>query len=115
MGLWVSSDFRIHHFAYGFWILSASGYLALIFSGPRAKFLISLLFGLGLGLAFDEFSMWLELRGDDTARWNYDGMVIIISTMLIVVAMGPGLHFIKRHWPFREAAQPEEQKIQKRM
>jgi len=49
VGLWVSEDFRIHHFAYGFWILTASGYLALIFSGPRAKFLISLWFGSGFG------------------------------------------------------------------
>lgn len=99
-GLWVAEDFRIHHFAYGFWILTVSGYLALVFSGPRAKFLISLLFGLGLGLAFDEFAMWLKLSGDDSARWEYDGMVIITFAFLIILTVQPGVRFLTHHWPF---------------
>jgi len=55
----VEPGLRIHHFTYGFFILAGSGYLALIFNGPRAKYLISLLHGFGLGLAFDEFGMLL--------------------------------------------------------
>src|SRR3989338_6266639 len=47
---------RVHHYVYGFFVLAISGYLALIFNGPRAKYLISLLHGFGLGLAFDEFA-----------------------------------------------------------
>lgn len=113
VGLWVSKDFRIHHFAYGFWILTASGYLALIFSGPRAKFLISLLFGLGLGLAFDEFAMWLELRGDDTARQSYDGIVIICIIFLLLISIEPGVRFLEHHWPFSSKKLAAEHKARK--
>lgn len=108
VGLWITEDFRIHHFAYGFWIVTAAGYLALIFSGPRAKFLISLLFGFGLGLAFDEFAMWLKLREDDSARWEYDGMVIIISIFLLIVTLQPGIRFLAHHWPFSKSKLSEE-------
>src|SRR3989344_6334064 len=43
---------HVHHFAYGIFILAISGYLALIFDGPRGKYLVALLHGLGLGLTF---------------------------------------------------------------
>ncbi len=99
-GLIVSEDFRIHHYAYGFFILAAAGYLALIFSGPRAKFLIALLFGFGLGLSFDEFAMWLKLQGDDPARWEYDGVVIVSSFFFLILTVQPGIRFLVNHIPF---------------
>lgn len=91
---------RVHHFAYGFFILAAAAYLALIHTGPKAKYLISLLLGFGLGLAFDEFGMWLRLRDDDLARWNYDGFNIIISFFFLVLFARPGIRLLKRLWPF---------------
>ena len=51
-------DFRIHHYTWGIFVLAVSGYLALVFDRPRAKYLISLLHGFGLGLAFDEFATY---------------------------------------------------------
>ena len=91
---------HVHHFAYGFFVLAASSYLALVFSGPRAKFLISLLYGVGLGLAFDEFAMWIHMRVDDVARWQYDGAVVVGSIFLILITLQPGLKFLLHHWPF---------------
>ncbi|MBU1148473.1 hypothetical protein KKI23_00100, partial [Patescibacteria group bacterium] len=64
---------HVHHFAYGIFVLAISGYLALIFDGPRAKYLISLLHGFALGLTFDEYWFWIRLSDDDPARWSYDG------------------------------------------
>jgi hypothetical protein len=81
---WTDS-YRVHHFVYGFFILAISGYLALVFSGPRAKYLIALLHGLGLGLAFDEFGFWLKLTDDDPARWSYDGFAIIIGVLFVIL------------------------------
>lgn len=100
IGLFVGDGMRIHHYAYGFFILAAAGYLALVFSGPRAKFLIALLFGFGLGLSFDEFAMWLKLREDDVARWEYDGMVIVLSFIFLILTVQPGVNFVFNHWPF---------------
>lgn len=95
-----SPGLHVHHFAYGFFVLATSSYLALIFSGPRAKFLISLLYGTGLGMAFDEFAMWIHLREDDVARWQYDGLVVIGSIFFILITLQPGLRFLVHHWPF---------------
>ncbi len=95
-----SPGLHVHHFAYGFFVLAASGYLALIFSGPRAKFLISLLYGIGLGMAFDEFAMWIHLREDDVARWQYDGIVVVASIFFVLITLQPGIRFLTHHWPF---------------
>lgn len=92
---------RVHHFAYGFFILAIAGYLALIFNGPRAKYRIALLLGLGLGLAFDEFGMWLRLRDDDPARFSFDGFNVAVSFFFLILSARPGILFFKKHWPFR--------------
>lgn len=99
---------HVHHFAYGFGVLAVSGYLALIFSGPRAKFLISLLYGIGLGLAFDEFAMWIHLREDDVARWQYDGLVVVGSIFFLLLTLQPGTRFLMHHWPFTRKKLVEE-------
>lgn len=91
---------RVHHYTYGVFILSVAAYLALIHIGPRAKYLIALLMGFGLGLAFDEFGMWLRLRNDDIARWNYDGFNIVIGFFFLVLFARPGLKLLKKLWPF---------------
>ena len=94
------SDIHIHHFTYGFFILAASGYLAMVFDGPRAKYLIALLHGFGLGLSFDEFAMWLTLSDDDPARWSYDGFIIITGLIIFIMTARPGFKMLKEHFPF---------------
>jgi len=91
---------HVHHFAYGFFILAAAGYLALVFDSPKAKFNIALLHGLGLGLAFDEFGIWLHLSDDDPARFSYDGFMIVVGFILITLSAKKGLKMAKNHWPF---------------
>ncbi|MBI2065323.1 MAG: hypothetical protein HYT62_04725 [Candidatus Yanofskybacteria bacterium] len=95
---------HVHHFTYGFFILAVAGYLALIFSGPRAKYLIALLHGFGLGLAFDEFGMWLRLDDADKARFSYDGFIIIIGIFLIIISAKRGFRILIDHLPFIEKA-----------
>lgn len=95
------SGFHVHHFAYGFFILAVSGYLALIHNGPRAKFLIALLHGFGLGLAFDEFGIWLKLRDDDPTRWSYDGFLIVVGLFFIILSAKRGLKMLNKLRLFR--------------
>lgn len=97
----LSSGLHIHHFTYGFFILAAAGYLALIFNGPRSKYLIALLFGVGLGLAFDEFGMWLRLLDDDPIRWSYDGFNVVIGVLFLIISARSGARLIRFLWPFR--------------
>lgn len=91
---------RVHHYVYGFFVLAISGYLALIFNGPKAKYLISLLHGFGLGLAFDEFAFWLRLTDDDPARWSYDGFLIVMGLFFFIVSAKRGLKMLAFLWPF---------------
>jgi thiol:disulfide interchange protein len=67
---------HIHHYAYGIFILAVAGYLALIFVGDRARLWIALLYGLGLGLTFDEFGMWIDPPFVRGVRWNTTGLTI---------------------------------------
>src|SRR5437763_15765838 len=51
---------HVHHYVYGIFLITIAGYLALLFRGDRARPWIALLYGLGVGLTFDEFGMWLN-------------------------------------------------------
>lgn len=92
---------RVHHYVYGFFVLAISGYLALIFNDARAKYLISLLHGFGLGLAFDEFAFWLKLTDTDPARWSYDGFLIVMGLFFFIISAKRGLKMLEFLWPFR--------------
>ena len=94
-------DFRIHHFTWGIFVLAVSGYLALVFDEAGAKYLISLLHGFGLGLAFDEFAFWLKLTDDDPARWSYDGFLVVAGLIFLIISAKPGVKMLKKLWPFR--------------
>jgi len=100
LGLFIG-DFRIHHYTWGIFVLAISGYLALVFDEARAKYLVSLLHGFGLGLAFDEFAFWLKLTDDDPARWSFDGFLIVAGFILLVISAKPGVKMLKKLWPFR--------------
>lgn len=98
-----SPGLHIHHFTYGFFVLAVSGYLALIHNGPKGTYLIALLHGFGLGLAIDEFGMWLRLLDDDITRWSYDGFFIILGFVLLLVTLPKGWRLLRRLWPFKNA------------
>ena len=82
----VLPEVHIHHYAFGIFMLAIAGYLALTFKGPRATIWIASLYGTGLALTFDEFSMWLYLR-DRGVRWNYTGLVLVGAVFLITNAV----------------------------
>lgn len=96
-----SPGLHVHHFTYGFFILAAAGYLALIHHGPRANYWVAMLFGVGLGLAMDELGMWLRFRDDDITRWSYDGLTVVVLSVVLIIVIKPGIKFFKNHlWPF---------------
>jgi len=77
---------HVHHFAYGFILLALIGFLGL--SGPRTektRLKLALLYGFALGVAFDEFAMWIQLEDVYKDRASYDAITLIALTLLNVV------------------------------
>src|SRR2546428_13828209 len=68
---------HIHHYVYGIFILTAAGYLSLIFKSFRATLWIALMYGLGVGLTFDEFGMWFNPPFVLGVLWNSNGAMIL--------------------------------------
>jgi hypothetical protein len=85
---------HVHHLNYGIIMLSVSG-AYLIFARPmgRRLSLCAVIYGIGLGLTFDEFGMWLHLGGMYWQRASYDA-VVTIASVLALIAYGSTI----RHW-----------------
>jgi hypothetical protein len=77
---------HVHHFAYGIILLVIVGYFLL--TQPRSwktRLKMSLLYGIGLGLAFDEFAMWIQLEDVYYDRATYDAIVIVATILLNII------------------------------
>jgi hypothetical protein len=76
---------HIHHFTYGVCILTIVG-LYFILKRPElgsSSFKrITFLYGIGLGLTFDEFGMWIRLEDNYWVRQSYDAVVTILLILL---------------------------------
>lgn len=94
----VVQDLHIHHYSYGVFVLAMAGYIALVNESPRDRYLTSLLYGLGLGLVFDEFGMWLRLTDETAARWSYDGVVVLIGFFILMISAESGMRVWNRHF-----------------
>jgi hypothetical protein len=90
---------HVHHLNYGIFLLSAIG-ATLIFLRPTGRYLTlcSIVYGIGLGLTFDEFGMLLHLGGGYWQRASYDA-VVIVGAVLALIAFGSHIRNLKpRHY-----------------
>ena len=81
---WTIGGVHVHHYVYGIFMLTAAGYLALIFKGPRASSWIALLYGCGVGLTFDEFGFWINPVFQRGVRWSYRGITTVVVALVVV-------------------------------
>jgi hypothetical protein len=93
---------HVHHLNYGIFLLAGVGGYS-VFRRPtgRAAEVTALLYGVAMGLTFDEFGMWLHLGGSYWQRASVDG-VIIISAMFALLGFARNLkRFETKHfWGF---------------
>src|SRR5213594_2793526 len=73
-------DTHIHHLNYGIFLLAGVGAYLLFSPGPAAP-AAAVVYGLGLGLTFDEFGMWLHLNGDYWQRASFDAIVVLAAAL----------------------------------
>jgi len=90
---------HVHHLNYGIFLLAAvCGYS--VFRRPigRAAEVTALLYGVAMGLTFDEFGMWLHLGGSYWQRASVDA-VIVVTALFGLVAFARSLkRFEARHF-----------------
>jgi hypothetical protein len=90
---------HIHHLNYGIFLLSAIGAYLLFYrpTGGRAT-AAAVAYGIGLGLTFDEFGMWLHLGGGYWQRASFDA-IVVVAGLLGLIAEAPRLRqFRPVHW-----------------
>jgi len=90
---------HVHHLNYGIFLLAAVGGYS-VFRRPtgRAAEITALLYGVAMGLTFDEFGMWLHLGGSYWQRVSVDA-VIVVAALFALVAFARSLErFERRHF-----------------
>jgi hypothetical protein len=90
---------HVHHLNYGIFLLSGVGaFLLFVRPTGEAEDISAIVYGIGLGLTFDEFGIWLHLGGPYWQRASFDA-VIIIAALLGLFAFAPTIQKFKTtHW-----------------
>ena len=93
---------HVHHLNYGIFLLSVvAGYSVFRRPTGREAGIVALLYGIAMGLTFDEFGMWLNLGGSYWQRASVDA-VIVVSAFLVLVGFASTLKRFESHhfWLF---------------
>jgi hypothetical protein len=89
---------HMHHLNYGIFLLSALGGVLLfaqnLTEGHRR--ICAWIYGIGMGLTFDEFGMWLHLGGGYWQRASFDAVIVLLS-LFGMIAFTPKLGRMKTH------------------
>jgi hypothetical protein len=73
-------DTHVHHLNYGIFLLAGVGAYLLFTPGPPAP-AAAAIYGIGLGLTFDEFGMWLHLNGEYWQRASFDAVIVLVAAL----------------------------------
>ena len=76
---------HVHHFNYGLVLIGISGLAALFPLGRRVLRLLSLLFGFGAGLVFDEFALFWNLNPEYSQRLSLVAAALMAALLLQAV------------------------------
>jgi len=90
---------HVHHLNYGICLMSVvCGYSVFRRPTGRAAEITALLYGVAMGLTFDEFGMWLHLGGSYWQRASVDA-VIVVAAMFALFAFARSLEKLEaRHF-----------------
>lgn len=87
----VSNDvIHVHHLVYGIIILSVLSFVSVVFPQviQRKPHLAAILYGVSLGLIFDEAALWLRLEDDYDHRISYDAVIMVGSILGLAAYFG---------------------------
>ena len=90
---------HVHHLNYGIFLLAAvCGYS--VFRRPigRPAEITALLYGVAMGLTFDEFGMWLHLGGSYWQRASVDAVIVVMALFGLISFARSLERFETRHF-----------------
>jgi hypothetical protein len=90
---------HVHHLNYGIFLLTGVGaYLLLVRPAGSHLTAAACIYGVGTGLTFDEFGLWLHLGGGYWQRASFDA-VTVIGGVFGLITVAPRLkEFRPHHW-----------------
>jgi hypothetical protein len=90
---------HFHHLNYGIFLLATVGAWLLLKRPTGRHFTFAaLIYGVGMGLTFDEFGMWIHLGGGYWQRASWDAITVIAAGFALI-AFAPSLkRFRPHHW-----------------
>lgn len=93
---------HVHHLNYGIFLLATvCGYSVFRRPVGRAAEIVALIYGVALGLTFDEFGMWLHLGGSYWQRASVDAVIIVAALIGLIAFARTVKKFERRHfWSF---------------
>ena len=90
---------HVHHLNYGIFLLAAvCGYSVFARPVGRAAEIAALMYGVAMGLTFDEFGMWLHLGGSYWQRASVDGVIVVMAVLGLVAFARSLVRFEARHF-----------------
>ena len=90
---------HVHHLNYGIFLMAAvCGYSVFRRPTGRAAEVTALLYGVAMGLTFDEFGMWLHLGGSYWQRASVDAVIVVAALFGLVAFARTLKKFESRHF-----------------
>src|SRR5579859_8151422 len=90
---------HVHHLNYGIFLLSiVCGYSIFARPDGGSAEMTALLYGLAMGLTFDEFGMWLHLGGSYWQRASVDAVIVVAAVIGLIAFVRSLEKFEARHF-----------------
>jgi len=82
-----SSGLHLHHLVWGISFMLLSGFVGFALNTPSSPWyqIAAVLFGVGAGLTFDEFALWVHL---EDVYWSEQGRTSLDAVVLVTAFMG---------------------------
>jgi hypothetical protein len=90
---------HVHHLNYGIFLLSTIAAVLLFAKMNEARRAVcAIVYGIGMALTFDEFSMWLHLGGSYWQRASFDAVIVLLSIFGLIAFMPRWQHLRVHHF-----------------
>jgi len=90
---------HVHHLNYGIFLLSVvCGYSVFRRPTGRKAEITALIYGVAMGLTFDEFGMWLHLGGSYWQRASVDAIILLAAVFGLLAFARSIKKFESRHF-----------------